>query len=154
MAARVSTSPAPVSARRRARKAAMAAAPSAIGVLPSRPVNDARERLAAAYPAFTISAAEVIAAASPANDTTSPVCDEREERDAIIAAASDPDDAPIAAATFTRLRTGAWGLRVAGAVNTGDIVRATRRDGRSSLETVGRVVWSDGNVTIAAMVGA
>ena len=52
-------------------------------------------------------------------------------------------------ATFSRLRDGSWGVRVNGAAAKGDVVLASRRDGRQTCLTVGAVVWSGNGVTLA-----
>jgi len=43
--------------------------------------------------------------------------------------------------TYTRLRSGEWGLRIEGCANTDDPVRVTKRNGSSEIEFVGRVIW-------------
>ena len=53
--------------------------------------------------------------------------------------------------THTKLRNGEWGLRGPfHEVSTGCTVSVHRRDGQVRRETVGRVVWSDGVLAIAA----
>ena len=46
-----------------------------------------------------------------------------------------------AEASYTRLRSGDWGLRIIGDVEPGDRVLATRQSGQSQLLTVGEVVF-------------
>jgi hypothetical protein len=51
----------------------------------------------------------------------------------------------VIAATYTKLRSGAWGLRVTGGVPTpGSPVPVRKRDGTVNAEVVGRVIWTDG----------
>jgi len=51
---------------------------------------------------------------------------------------------------FTRLRNGSWGVRgPAEDVYEGNEVTVVRRDGGSVAVTVGRIVWTDGVVTLA-----
>lgn len=52
-------------------------------------------------------------------------------------------------ATYTRLRTGAWGLRAVGVIAPGQQVRVTTRDGRSKFETVGQIVFAGDGITVA-----
>lgn len=47
-----------------------------------------------------------------------------------------------AEATFTRLRSGEWGLRVVGKVGPGDRVLARRQSGQAQMMVCGEVVWS------------
>lgn len=53
-------------------------------------------------------------------------------------------------ATFTKLRSGNWGLRGdAAELVTGETVTVTKRNGDESQETVGAIVWTDGEVAVA-----
>lgn len=55
--------------------------------------------------------------------------------------------------TFTKLKTGAWGLRGPGLVE-GERVTVEKRDGSQETKTVGRVLWTDPNgsgVSVAAL---
>jgi hypothetical protein len=55
-------------------------------------------------------------------------------------------------ATWTRLRDGSWGLRVASEdVRSGETVTATRSNGSTSREIVGRIVWSGQGATICTI---
>lgn len=48
----------------------------------------------------------------------------------------------MSVATFTKLRSGAWGLRVTGgAASPGAFLAVTKRDGTTQQVTVGEVVW-------------
>lgn len=60
--------------------------------------------------------------------------------------------------TYTRLRSGAWGVRGPAALLTSPAagvmarVDVTRRDGTTKSEAVVEVVWTDGITTIAAIM--
>jgi len=55
-------------------------------------------------------------------------------------------------ATYTKLRTGAWGVRVpSGRVQPGDTVTVTTRAGERKIEEIERVVWTDGQIAICAV---
>lgn len=56
-------------------------------------------------------------------------------------------------ATYTKLRSGAWGLRVPGTVAPGDTIAVTTRAGKTELRTVGRVVWSNDTTTLCTIAG-
>jgi hypothetical protein len=47
--------------------------------------------------------------------------------------------------TWTKLRSGEWGVRVSGRIAEGDQVEVARKDGTTSVETVRRVLWSGRN---------
>lgn len=52
-------------------------------------------------------------------------------------------------ASFTKLKSGDWGLRVMGEKPTpGMVVRVSKKDGTVVSKTVGTIVWSDGNVSL------
>lgn len=55
-------------------------------------------------------------------------------------------------ATWTKLRSGAWGARGdADALTVGEQVEITTRAGKVTVATVERVVWTDGRTAIAAL---
>lgn len=55
-------------------------------------------------------------------------------------------------ATWTKLRNGTWGARGdAGAMAAGEQIEITTRAGKVTVATVERVVWTDGQVAIAAV---
>ena len=54
------------------------------------------------------------------------------------------------AATPAKLKSGAWGARVAGTVNPGDVVTITSSSGRSWEAVVDRVLWSNAEISICA----
>lgn len=59
------------------------------------------------------------------------------------------------AATFTKLRSGDWGIKIARdggyLPKAGEYVEVESRDGRKSLKAVGRVVWSNDEVAICTI---
>jgi hypothetical protein len=125
--AHTTTLPAPpVSARRLARKTAMEARPRA-------------NKAVAAFAARAVKASPVNAA--PVHAAM--------ERAAALAASVDLPGFDLAPASFARLRDGSWGLRIVGEAQPGDAVRATRRDGSSSIHIVGEIVWCGQGVTLA-----
>jgi hypothetical protein len=52
--------------------------------------------------------------------------------------------------SFTKLKSGEWGLRGEGLVS-GARVRVEKRDGSVTSAIVGRVLWSDGTVALATI---
>lgn len=56
-------------------------------------------------------------------------------------------------ASFTKLRSGDWGIRVTGGVpEAGQSVVVAKRDGSSDTVSVDRVVWSGEGVALCAIV--
>lgn len=55
-------------------------------------------------------------------------------------------------ASYTKLKTGEWGLRVQGKVTPGEKIVVTKKDGSTKEEEVGQVLWSDSTVTLASLV--
>jgi hypothetical protein len=53
-------------------------------------------------------------------------------------------------ATPAKLRSGAWGARVEGAVAKGDTLTITSRSGKSWRARVEKIVWTDGSASICA----
>lgn len=45
-------------------------------------------------------------------------------------------------ASYTKLKSGAWGVRVLGTVQQGQSVTVTKKDGGTKEETVKTVIWS------------
>ena len=61
----------------------------------------------------------------------------------------------LPSASWARLRDGSWGLRIEGAgLRAGDRVRARRKDGSDSIETIDRIVWTGEGVTVASVVAS
>ena len=54
-------------------------------------------------------------------------------------------------ATYTKLRSGDWGIRVQGTVKTGDIVNVAKKSGESKAETVAKVLWTGNGVSLCAI---
>lgn len=44
--------------------------------------------------------------------------------------------------TYTKLKSGFWGIRVVGKTTAGEEVTVTKRNGEAKVEIVGRVLWS------------
>lgn len=57
-------------------------------------------------------------------------------------------------ATYTKLKSGAWGIRVAGAAKKGDRIAVTKKSGERKVETVTAVVWAGDGVTLCAIDAA
>jgi len=58
-------------------------------------------------------------------------------------------------ATYAKLRSGAWGIRVTGGpVSVGETLTVTKRDGARKSESVSAVVWTDGNGTSLCAIEA
>ena len=53
--------------------------------------------------------------------------------------------------TYTKLRTGAWGVRSTERLTAGQTVTVERRDGTRKAETIHTIVWTGQGVTIAAL---
>lgn len=67
---------------------------------------------------------------------------------AAIIAAAEPE-LELAPVTWTRLKSGAWGLRgPASVLLEGSDVTVTRRNGETKAARVGRVLWTDGSTAI------
>lgn len=57
-------------------------------------------------------------------------------------------------ATYTKLKTGEWGIRVTGfvgAMRDGAEIMVAKKSGESRAETIGRTVWTDGKVAICTI---
>ena len=59
-----------------------------------------------------------------------------------------------ATATFTKLRSGAWGIRATTKVAEGDRVEISKKDGTTKMETVAKIVWTDGSSVWLCAIGA
>jgi len=53
--------------------------------------------------------------------------------------------------TYTKLRTGAWGVRSTDRLTVGQTVTVERRDGARKSETIHTIVWRGQGVTLAAL---
>jgi hypothetical protein len=56
-------------------------------------------------------------------------------------------------ATYTKLKSGAWGLRIVGSfrVQAGDRVTVSKKDGSKKEEAVGAVLWSGDGVVLCSI---
>jgi len=54
-------------------------------------------------------------------------------------------------ATYTKLRSGDWGIRVQGSVEAGAVLTVTKKSGEAKAETVAKVVWSGNGITLCAI---
>lgn len=57
-------------------------------------------------------------------------------------------------ATYTKLQSGEWGIRVTGTVSPGVTVPVSKKSGETKTETVGKVVWSGNGVSLCTIAGA
>jgi len=55
------------------------------------------------------------------------------------------------ATTYTKLRTGAWGVRSTDRLTVGQTVTVERRDGSRKSETIAQIVWRGEGITLAAV---
>ena len=56
-----------------------------------------------------------------------------------------------ASVTYTKLKTGDWGLRIQGSVKPGDAVTVSKKNGDVKRETVGKVVWTGNGISLATI---
>lgn len=54
-------------------------------------------------------------------------------------------------ASYTKLKSGEWGMKVNGAAKPGDVVTVTKKSGESKRKTVGAIVWSGNGVTLCTI---
>jgi hypothetical protein len=54
-------------------------------------------------------------------------------------------------ATYTKLQSGAWGIRSTSSLRVGQSVTVAKRDGSVKTETVAKIVWGSNGVTVAAI---
>lgn len=54
-------------------------------------------------------------------------------------------------ATYQKLNSGEWGIRVQGTVTRGDEVTVMRKDGQSRREVVKKVIWSGNGICLCAI---
>jgi len=55
------------------------------------------------------------------------------------------------ATTYSKLRSGNWGIRTTDRVAVGDTVTVEKRDGSRKVETIAQIVWKGDGVTLAAV---
>ncbi len=54
-------------------------------------------------------------------------------------------------ASYTKLKSGEWGIRVQGAAKQWQTVSVTTKAGKNKTETVTKVIWSGNGVTLCAI---
>lgn len=54
-------------------------------------------------------------------------------------------------ASYTKLKSGAWGVRVEGKVVDGQSITVTKKDGTAKSETIEKVLWTGGGVSLCAI---
>lgn len=54
-------------------------------------------------------------------------------------------------ASYTKLKSGEWGIRVEGAARQGQQVTVKKKDGTTKTETVTQIVWSGNGITLCAI---
>src|SRR3954465_9181542 len=57
-------------------------------------------------------------------------------------------------ATYTKLKSGEWGVRVEGKPTTGCRITVMTKSGASKVETIGKVLWSGNGVSLCTIVPA
>jgi hypothetical protein len=55
------------------------------------------------------------------------------------------------ATTYTKLRSGDWGIRSTETLAAGMTVQVTKKSGESKTETVDHVIWTGNGVTLASI---
>jgi hypothetical protein len=58
------------------------------------------------------------------------------------------------AATYTKLQSGEWGIRVTGSVTPGAKVVVTKKSGETKEETVGKVVWAGNGISLCTITAS
>jgi len=54
-------------------------------------------------------------------------------------------------ATYSKLKSGDWGIRVEGVVKPGATVTVVKKDGSTKSETVSRVLWTGNGISLCAI---
>ena len=54
-------------------------------------------------------------------------------------------------ATYTKLKSGAWGIRVEGTVRDGAVVPVRKKSGEVKNETVVKVLWTGNGISLCAI---
>jgi hypothetical protein len=57
----------------------------------------------------------------------------------------------MATASYTKLKSGEWGVRIVGTASAGQTITVTKKDGTSKQETITKIVWSGNGITLAAV---
>lgn len=58
------------------------------------------------------------------------------------------------AVTFTKLKSGEWGLRVEGTAKPGDLVTVSKKDGSKESKMVGKIIWNGNGITLCTIAAA
>lgn len=54
-------------------------------------------------------------------------------------------------ATYTKLKSGEWGIRVEGSAREGQTVTVRKKDGTTKQEKIVKVVWSGNGISLCAI---
>lgn len=54
-------------------------------------------------------------------------------------------------ATYTKLKSGEWGVRVEGSVKVGQSITVRKKSGETKTETVAKVVWTGDGISLCAV---
>lgn len=54
-------------------------------------------------------------------------------------------------ASYTKLKSGEWGVRIEGTAQQGQQVIVKKKDGTTKTETVTQIVWSGNGITLCAI---
>lgn len=54
-------------------------------------------------------------------------------------------------ATYTKLRSGDWGIRVEGEIHAGNSILVEKKSGETKTETVNRVIWSGNGISLCTI---
>lgn len=54
-------------------------------------------------------------------------------------------------ATYSKLKSGDWGVRIEGAVKPGATVEVTKKDGSRKSEIITKVIWTGGGISLCAI---
>ena len=66
-------------------------------------------------------------------------------------AAKDPGAYFHPAPSYSKLKSGDWGVRITGTGKTGDMVNVQRKDGKLSPTKLGQLVWEGNGVQLYAI---
>jgi hypothetical protein len=55
------------------------------------------------------------------------------------------------AISYTKLRSGDWGVRSTEAIHDGQVVTVTKKDGATKRETINKIVWVGNGVWLASL---
>lgn len=57
----------------------------------------------------------------------------------------------MANASYTKLRSGEWGVRVQGNAKAGETITVAKKSGETKSERIAKIVWSGNGVTLCAI---